>query len=94
MTEPLERVATIYLAAVNDGLPPIKAVQSQLNLSRGTAIRRIRSAREKGYLDEGVRPGAPHVNHKVVAVAKALGLDPKELSQAIIDHADGDIRIK
>ena len=94
MSEPLDQVAKIYLAAVNAGLPPIKAVQDQLDFSRGTAIRRIRSAREEGYLDADARPGAPHLNHKVVSVARALGVDPKDLSQAIIDHADGDIRIK
>jgi Family of unknown function (DUF6214) len=93
MAEPsvLDRVAATYEDAVQRGIPPIKAVMDGLGLSRGTAIRRIRSARDSGTLPEDSRPT---YNSKLVAVANALSVKPEELRKAILTHAGGDLRVE
>lgn len=46
----LLRVAALYMVAESFGLPPTKAVQTALAVSRATAARRVASARAAGYL--------------------------------------------
>jgi hypothetical protein len=87
----IENTARVYEDAIARGVPPIKEVMDRLGLTKPTAIRRIRAARDSGVLPEDARP-----NHsqKLVAVAQALEVDPDKLVDAILEHADGDLRVQ
>ncbi len=48
----VERAASIYLEAMEDGRLPLKAVMKELDLTKPTASRRIRAARDLGLIPE------------------------------------------
>ena len=80
-----DEVAAVYRAALADSEPPVQAVAMTYGISRTTATRWIRQLREDGLLD---LPGRLY-SAKVAAVAKALGIDPIALRDAVIEHAGG-----
>lgn len=47
------RAATVYNEAVSDGRLPLKAVMKALQLSKPTASRRVRAAKDLGLIHEG-----------------------------------------
>jgi hypothetical protein len=89
--ELLLEVSHTYQTATLTGTPPIKMVMAVHDLSRGTAIRRIREARDQGL----IHPDAhPKYSRKLVAVAGALGVSPDDLREAVLEYADGDLRVQ
>jgi len=84
-------VAKVYQDAVARGASPIKEVMERVGLSRATAIRRIKAARESGLLPADSRP---IYSSKLVAVAQALSVDPGRLRDAVLEHAGGDLRVQ
>ena len=48
----VERAASIYRDALEDGRLPLKAVMKELDLTKPTASRRIRAARDLGLIPE------------------------------------------
>ena len=56
--EQLMSVAEIYRAAEQRGEPPVKTVEEQLEISRGTAQRWVNKARERNMLDPSTRRGS------------------------------------
>lgn len=87
----IEQAARAYESAVGRGVPPLRHVMGQLGLTRATAIRRVRAARDYGLLGEDTRPT---YSGKLIAVADSLSVDPERLRQAVLDHADGDLRVQ
>ena len=61
----VSRAAMIYREAVEDGKRPLQAVMKAMNLSKATASRRVRAAKDAGliasdgYVPEWVPPGDP-----------------------------------
>lgn len=86
-----EQAADIYKKAVQRGIAPVQEVMRQLGVSRTTATRRVREARERGLLHEDSKPT---YSSKLVAVAQALGVGPDALRDAVLEHADGDLRVQ
>lgn len=63
-TGELERVARLYIRALEANLPPTKTVQTWLGLSRTATDRWIRQARDRGFLGSPTKPGLPGNNPK------------------------------
>lgn len=91
--EHLAQVADVYLEACGIGEPPTVAVQETWNVSRPTAGRWVMHARAQGLLPATTQGKAPIQSPKVAVVAQALGVTPDALERALLEHADGDLRI-
>jgi DNA-binding transcriptional regulator LsrR (DeoR family) len=82
------RVAAIYLASA---VKPRARVASTLGMSRATAGRWIATARELGLIP--LNPSWT-TSDKIERVARSLGCSPSQLKRAVIEHADGDLRVR
>lgn len=85
----MTKVAEIYRRAADTGEPPARAVSEALSIPMPTANAWIRRAKDLGLLDEATRLR----NAKAVRVAAALGVSYEALVAAIVEHADGDLRV-
>ena len=86
--------ARVYMAAARRGEPPRAAVARRFNVSTATASRIVAQARDSGFLPKAAPGSSPRVNPKVLAVARALGVHPEHLLAAVLEHADGDLRVR
>jgi len=85
----LAEVAKVYLnAAATNGRPAL-AVQSYLAVAPRVADRLIRQAKDAGLIDRKT----PRNNPKIVAVANRLGVSPDALREAVLEVANGDLRV-
>jgi hypothetical protein len=89
----LARVAKIYLAAGQKGLPPTKAVREHFGLAQSTAGYWVAKARNANLLPPMGAGSNGSRNAKALRVAKALGVDYDALVRAVKRHANGDLRI-
>jgi hypothetical protein len=86
---PLEDIAAAYNEAGRRTKQVASAVQEAFPESTMRSVHRwIRQAKDAGLIT--VEP----VNADVHAVATALGIDPSALQAAILEHADGKIRLR
>lgn len=85
----LHEVARVYQEAAGTDGKPAAAVQRQLNLPTSTADHLIRKAKDAGLIDRNM----PRNNPKIVAVAKRLGVSPDALREAVLEVANGDLRV-
>jgi DNA-binding Lrp family transcriptional regulator len=92
MTGELSRVADAYNRAAREGRTPGVAVRAELGLSKGQAHRRIDKARQAGLIEDFGPSG--YINRRAMLVANALGVPYRELVAAILEHADGAIRVE
>ena len=53
--EQLQRVATVYRAAIGRGDPPTQTIAAVMHASRPTAARWVARARDRGMLGESLR---------------------------------------
>lgn len=93
-----EVVAAEYLAAIARNESPTAAVAERCGLTYNAARDKIHRARVKGVLPattQGKRRTQCGVaNPKLLAVAQAIGVAPDLLFEAVIEHADGDLRLR
>jgi hypothetical protein len=88
----LQVVADVYNDAARTGHAPTLAVEQRFGVSRSTAGRWVRAARNAGLLEPVGWGASPRLNRKVVAVAREMGVDPGALQAAILRQG-GDLRI-
>src|SRR5690242_14719270 len=86
------RVADVYRQAALAGRGPAKAVSETLGIPLPTANAWIRRTKDLGLLEENFR--VVHRNARAVRVADALGIDYDTLVAAVLEHADGDLRVQ
>ena len=87
------QVAEVYVEALEAGDPPTKAVQDTWGLTRSAAAKLVARVRAAGHLPATTQGVTGGFSPKVYAVAHALGVEPEALHEAVIKHADGDLRI-
>lgn len=90
---PVQQVAHVYSNAAATGHAPTLAVEKRFGVSRSTAGRWVAAARSAGLLEPVGQGRSPRLNRKIAAVARALGVDPQALRKAIVQHANGDLRV-
>ena len=88
-----DEVAAVYLEACSHGRPPTKAVGDVYGVPETTAAMLVRRVRAAGHLPATRQGRHHHSKDKVDAVAASLGVTKDELVQAVLAHADGDLRI-
>jgi transposase len=95
MTGPdLRKVAAVYSAAAGKGHAPTRAVEAYFGTSRSSAGRWVGAARAAGLLEPVSQGSSPRLNRKLAAVARALGVEPDALRDAVVRHADGELRVR
>lgn len=90
-------IASEYVEALDEGKRPGPTIVNAYQCTLTTAHSWIRKARDKGYLTEAVPPitkMGTRTNRKLKLVADALGVDPYDLYEALLLHADGDLRVQ
>ena len=94
MTAPtLESVAAVHRQAVTRGSAPVKAVEREFRVSRPTATRWVRKAREAGLIPGSRSPELRVYSPTLLAIAEDLGIDPGRLRDAVVRHG-GDLRVR
>ena len=86
------QVAEVCISALRLGPPPSRAAQATYGVSRPTAVGWIRQAKDEGLVPHRSFTGTR--SKKLRAVARALGVDPADLAQAAVEHANGDLRVQ
>lgn len=87
-----ESVAEVYNQAAREGHSPLTAVALAMGKSKATASRHVNAARAAGLIDSELgRSG--YINAKAMRVAQALGIPYSDLIAAVLEHADGDLRV-
>ena len=90
----MTEVATIYTEAVDAGHPPTKSVAQHYGITYGAAANRIARARAAGLIQPWAGNDQRYMNPKLIAVAERLGVSPGDLRAALVDLADGDLRVR
>src|SRR5690625_2012825 len=93
MVNRLAQVAQIYNRAADEGLPPARQVEVELDAPRTTVAKWVRRAKDEGLIPDKSFAGS-RANPKLQNVARALGISPADLARAIREHAGGDLRIR
>lgn len=89
----LDQVAEVYLEAAALGHRACtQAVQETWNVSHSTAAKWVARARAKGLIPPTSPGRGLNIDLKFDRVAEALGVDVQALIDAVIAHADGDLR--
>lgn len=89
----LVEIANIYNVALSASKPPTLAVAKYYGRPNRTASYWVRRARAEGLLFEYDPASLDIVSPRTAAVAEALGVDVQALRDAVIDHADGALRV-
>jgi hypothetical protein len=90
---PLAEVAGIYNAALKASQAPTLAVAEHWGRPYSTAGYWVRRARSEGLVVEYDPASLEIVSRRTFAVAQALGVEVQALRDAVIEHADGELRI-
>lgn len=90
----LGEIAAIYRTACDEGTPPTKEVARRTGATYTAAAKLVSRARGAGLLEPTTPGRSPVRNRKVVAIAEALDVDPDRLRDAVIAHADGNLRVQ
>lgn len=88
----LRHIADAYNQAARSGGSPLAAVATLTGKSKATASRYVESAREIGLIDRELGESG-HISARAMRVAQAIGVPYDLLVAAVIEHADGDLRL-
>jgi len=90
----LELVAEVYSEAVDVNDHPTLSVATTLGVTRTAAAKLVWRARQRGLLSPTRKGHDPTLNRKLIAVADAVGVEPRALHEAIERYANGDLRCR